>query len=151
VRYGDLFGEVWTTPALDGAAVWLPPARTTLTPWRMLRAGMFAVPLRLSWRVLGRLARIESIVASLHQQHAPSAHWYLSQLGVEPAHQGQGIGGALLRPMLSRLDAQGLACYLETMDPANVPFYQHQGFTVAAQVNVPEGGPSIWAMLRSSS
>jgi GNAT superfamily N-acetyltransferase len=149
LRDGDHSGEVWTTAALSGAAIWLPPGRTTLTLWRILRAGVLVVPLRVRWDILRRLTRTERMVASLHRQHAPATHWYLAQLGVDPARQGQGIGSALLHPMLIRLDTQGLACYLETMNVANVPFYQHHGFRVVAQASLPGTRLAVWAMLRS--
>src|SRR5579863_6062759 len=39
VRYGCLYGEVYTTPQLDGAAIWLPPGATTFTFGRIARSG----------------------------------------------------------------------------------------------------------------
>jgi ribosomal protein S18 acetylase RimI-like enzyme len=149
VGYCLRYGEVFATPALTGAALWLPPGSTTPTPWRMVRAGIFVAPFQASWRLLGRLAAVEGFVEALHRRHAPPLHWYLSQLGVEPAYQGRGIGGSLLRPVLSRLDSLALACYLETMNGANVPFYRKWGFAVVAEARPAEGGPHTWAMLRA--
>ncbi|HKT37862.1 MAG TPA: GNAT family N-acetyltransferase [Ktedonobacterales bacterium] len=149
VRYALRYGEVYTTSGFEGAAVWLPPGRTTMTPWRMARAGMFAAPLKMPWPVLRRLARVGSRVTALHERCAPGPHWYLSQISVEPSRQRQGIGSRLLAPMLVRIDAAGLPCYLETENPANVTFYQHHGFRVVAEDAAPGGGPRIWAILRT--
>ena len=148
VRYGHQFGEVYATIAGEGAAIWLPPGATTFTAGRMLRAGMFAAPLRLRWSALRRLAAMGGRAARMHQRYAPRAHWYLAQIGVEPESQGQGAGSALLRAMLSRIDGAARTCYLETSKAANVDFYSHHGFAVVATSTAPQG-PGIWAMLRA--
>ena len=150
-RYGCRYGEVYCTPEYTGAAIWLPPGQTAYTLWRMLRAGMFAAPLRMPWPVLRRLARVESQAGALHERYtnATGPHWYLAQIGVEPAYQRQGIASRLLRPMLARIDAAALPCYLETENAANVAIYQRNGFEVIAEDAVPDG-PRIWAMARQA-
>ena len=40
--------------------------------------------------------------------------------GVDPAHQGQGAGGALLRSRLTRVDQEGAAAYLESSKTGNI-------------------------------
>jgi len=149
VRYGCRYGEVYSTAECTGAAIWLPPGHATYTLWRMLRAGMFIAPLRLPWPVLRRLAAVEGRAQRLHERYAPRPHWYLAQIGVEPAFQRQGIASRLLRPMLARMDTAGLPCYLETENPANVALYERYGFQVAYEDVAPDG-PHIWAMLRGS-
>jgi hypothetical protein len=37
---------------------------------------------------------------------------------------------------------------LETSSEPNVRFYQRLGFAVTGQVQVPDGGPRVWAMRR---
>jgi ribosomal protein S18 acetylase RimI-like enzyme len=147
VRYGCRYGEVYHTPDYTGAAIWLPPGQTAYTLWRMLRAGMFVAPLRLPWPMLRRLATVESRAQALHERYTPGSHWYLAQIGVEPALQRQGVASRLLRPMLARADAAGLPCYLETENPANIGIYQRYGFQVVAEDAV-VNGPHIWAMVR---
>jgi len=150
VRDGCGYGEVYTTPGGEGAAVWLPPGRARRTPWRMLRAGMLAAPLRVHWSILRRLAAVEAHAQALYDRFAPEPHWYLTQLGVEPAQQRQGIASRLLAPMLSYLDAQALPGYLETENEANVAFYERRGFrVVAADASLP-AGLHIWAMRRAA-
>lgn len=147
VRYGCRYGEVYTTAECAGAAIWLPPGQSTYTLWRMLRAGMFVAPLRLPWSALGRMASVESRAQALHERYAPGPHWYLAQIGVEPALHRQGIASRLLRPMLARADAAALPCYLETENPANVSIYRRYGFQVVAEDAAPSG-PHVWAMAR---
>ena len=85
---------------------------------------------------------------TLHHRHAHEPHWYLAAIGVEPEYQGQGIGGALMRPILQRADNEHLACYLETHRESNVRLYQRHGFAVSELAEVPGHPIPIWAMHR---
>ncbi|MFH1626439.1 MAG: GNAT family N-acetyltransferase, partial [Pseudomonadota bacterium] len=78
-------------------------------------------------------------------------HWYLWIVGVEPQSQGKGYASKLLRPMLTRIDKDGLPCYLETLDERNVPIYEHLGFKVVDESTVPNTSITNWAMLRETS
>jgi len=149
IRYGQSYGEVYTTEPADGTAIWLSPGNTTMTLWRMLRTGMLAAPLKFGLAGFGRFMNIMDYAEKAHKQAAPGLHWYLLGLGVEPSRQGQGLGGALIQPILARADTEGLPCYLETVNEKNLPFYQKHGFKVAVEGQVPRGGPYLWAMVRA--
>jgi GNAT superfamily N-acetyltransferase len=69
-------------------------------------------------------------------------------LGVDPPRQGQGVGGALIAPVLAKTDAAGVPCYLETMKTRNVPFYRKHGFEVVVEDDLPGGGFHFWTMRR---
>lgn len=85
---------------------------------------------------------------ALHARVIPEAHWTLSLLGVDPAHQGRGYGTALLTDRLARIRAAGLPCYLTTGSVRNVAFYQRQGFQVIEHGLVPRSGLRFWALRR---
>ena len=70
-------------------------------------------------------------------------------IGVEPALQGQGVGGKLLQPVLARADASGLACYLETATLRDVQFYTRHGFQVVEEGDVPGADEHYWTMRRA--
>lgn len=148
VRYGCLFGEVYATPELDGIAIWLTPGNTTLTFWRMFRAGMLAVPFHVGLSVVQRMLPMVNYTEKLRHRLAPPKHWYLFQIGVAPERQGGGIGKALLDPVLARADAAHVSCYLETQTEANVRFYEKRGFRVMAEGGAPGDALPLWAMLR---
>jgi ribosomal protein S18 acetylase RimI-like enzyme len=140
----------WTTDDLAGAALWIPPGRSAsgvLDQLRMLPA-------------LGRLTgwgRLRAVSAALERledrrhQHVPTAHWYLSALGVEPERQGEGIGSALLAPVLAHADATGLPCYLETAVGRNVLLYERHGFDVVEELVLPSTDVHGWLMLRPAA
>lgn len=149
INYSFLYGEVWTTPSLSGLACWLVPGKTSATFMGMLRTGMFIVPLKFGWAGFKRFNDVISYTDIIHKQIITEAHWYLWGLGVDPAHQREGNGARLMLPILERADSMGQACYLETQNRANLPFYTKHGFEVASDGKSP-GGLQVWAMVRKA-
>jgi GNAT superfamily N-acetyltransferase len=80
--------------------------------------------------------------------HPQQPHSYLAGIGTDPPLQGTGIGSTLMRSRLIRCDAVGMPAYLESSKAANVPFYEHHGFTVTRELTIPGGGPTLWLMWR---
>jgi ribosomal protein S18 acetylase RimI-like enzyme len=168
LRYSLAFGEVWTTPGHDGVACWLPPGKTEMGGWGLIRAclgtfplhlllpvlpgsrpdGLAAVSLQRRWQFLKKLDHIEKELDRIHAEVTPGPHWYLLILGVEPARQGQGLGSRLIAPKLEQVRSTGLPCYLETMTELDVAFYRKNGFQVAREADLAPGGPHMWAMIR---
>jgi ribosomal protein S18 acetylase RimI-like enzyme len=72
--------------------------------------------------------------------------WILGMVGVDPDRQGQGLGRAVIAPGLVRADAEGAAVFLETQTARNVAFYESLGFDVLGEIDLPNGGPTHWAM-----
>ena len=83
----------------------------------------------------------------LHEHYAIGPHWFLATIGVDPAHQGNGMGSALMAPVLARADEQRMPCYLETHTADNVRLYERHGFRVMEHIENPTTVP-LWAMLR---
>jgi len=148
-RYGHLYGEVYTTTdRVDGAAVWLTPESPPIDRETAGRAGMAEMPQRMGQEPFQRLMTMKSHMDELRRRDAPEPHWYLWVLGVDPPRQGQGVGSALLQPVLARADGEGLPCYLETDKPVNVSFYRRHGFAVLVEDDLPGGGMHYWTMKR---
>jgi GNAT superfamily N-acetyltransferase len=149
VRYGHAHGAVHVTaPAVEGCAVWLRPGDSDFVPERGATLGLADAPRLLGTDGLERFGRTMAHLGELHHELAPDDHWYLMILGVEPVRQGQGLGGALLQPVLREADAAGRRCYLETQKAGNVPFYRAHGFAVLRETDIPGDGPHLWLMTR---
>ncbi len=149
-RYGHLFGEVYTTTGkVDGAAIWLPPGSPPISGERVIRAGMAEMPQKMGAEPFQRLMVMKRTNDELRGRDAPEPHWYLWTLGVDPPRQGQGVGGALLQPVLARADGEGLPCYLETDKDINVPFYRRHGFEVLVEDDLPGTAFHYWTMKRA--
>jgi ribosomal protein S18 acetylase RimI-like enzyme len=150
MKYHLLFGEVYTTPNVNGVAAWLSPGRTEYTMWRMARTGM-ALPramMRFPSDARQRAMEMMSAMEKTHKRLMPHPHWYLSVLGVAPQCQGQGLGGALLEPVLAKADATGMPCYLEAAVDTNVTFYQKRGFEVVHEDMAKGLDLKTWMMVR---
>ena len=137
-------GHSYANDDLTGAALWSPPGG-----WRLSRAQ----ELRLApsyLRLLGprRMRTAARAFSVIEAGHPDEPHWYLSVLGVSPAHQRSGIGRSLIEPMLERADRDGVPTSLETFKAENVPYYERFGFEVSREDDVPGGGPHMWAMVR---
>ena len=129
----------------QGAALVLPPGH-----WR----APFAVQLRHGagfTRAFGpRLPLAFAVLTALerrHARHVPGPHVYLPYIGVVPAAQGQGLGTALLAPVLERCDADGVPAYLEASSPGSARLYARLGFETVETVR-PFGAPPIELMIR---
>jgi len=151
-RYGTRFGEVHGTPErVRGVAVWLPPGASSVLPERLEEAGFVDPAAVLGETALERFGSFMEHAEALHARDMSAPHWYLMILGVDPPHQGRGIGGGVIQPVLTRADADGLACYLETAKERNLPFYRKHGFEVVHDGPMPGGGPRFWTMKRPAT
>lgn len=148
VRYSLQYGIVETTSPENGIACWLPPGEVNFHYGALLRTGWLPIPFQSGLHNYARMFDNENYTHLIRLRACPGMHWYLWALGVEPARQGQGIGGTLLAAGLEHVDAQGLPCYLETHNPRNLPIYRHFGFEVFEEGEVPGHGLRFWGMRR---
>jgi len=142
VHYGVLHGEVYATSRnLEGVAVWMPPDYP----------GGFSIVPEVSKDALERMMYFGSEVYTVRQRHVPAAHWFLEFIGVLPEFQGKGCASILLKPMLARIEQERLPCYLDTEVEENVAIYQHHGFKVVEDKEIPGTEIRSWGMLREDS
>ncbi len=141
------YNEVYTNENITGIAAWLAPGISLPTLSREIRAGFVALPFTFGWTAFRRLIAIDTCARALHHKYVTEPHWFLATLGVDPAHQGKGIGSAILQPVLDRADQDRTLCYLETHRPENVRLYERHGFEVTELYQSAKLLP-IWSMLR---
>jgi ribosomal protein S18 acetylase RimI-like enzyme len=144
---GGKFGQVYTTPSTSGVAVWFPPGHTELSLWGLLSNGIIP-PFKVGLTALRRFLTLMDFASQVHRTYVPQKHWYLLVLVVDPASQGQGMGGRLIQPILTKADAEGLPCYLETTNPQAVPFYEKYGFKTIYHGRIPGSNVSFWGIKR---
>ncbi len=140
LRYMAPQEEVYVTDDLSGAAVWTLPDRWHVSLRETGELARMMLNRRLPTLLRG-LLRLETA----HPQ-GPS-HFYLAVLGTDPPRQGQGMGTALMQPVLELCDREGLPAYLESSKERNIDFYSRFGFRVKGEVQLPKG-PKMWPMWR---
>ncbi|OHB72274.1 MAG: hypothetical protein A2V70_10415 [Planctomycetes bacterium RBG_13_63_9] len=148
VRYSLLYGDVYTTPGLEGLSAWLPPGRSSMSLLGLARSGLLWTRCTLGRAAFRRFWRFLKLVEELKRQVAPPRYWYLFLLVVDPAFQRQGLGDTLIRPGLERADRDGLPCYLDTTKRENLEYYQRHGFELAGHKVLPQDEVNVWAMQR---
>jgi GNAT superfamily N-acetyltransferase len=140
-------GEVWLCEndggSVIGAALWLLADRQVPpSAWVMVAAT--------EAEMMGeRRPFAEQAAAATRSLRPATPHHFLASLGVLRTERGRGIGSALLAPVLERSDRDGVAAYLETSAEDNLRFYSRLGFEVIDKVQLPGGGPPVWALLRT--
>jgi GNAT superfamily N-acetyltransferase len=122
-----------------GVALWLPPG-----------AHPNGEALEKVFRDTARPEHLEDLLATfekMEQSHPDEPHWYLPMIGVEPNGQGKGLGGALMRHVVTRCDREGVLAYLESSNPRNITLYERHGFEVMGKIQV-GAGPIVTPMRR---
>ena len=88
------------------------------------------------------------MLAAMQEHHPSQPHWYLLYVGAAAERRGQGIGTALLEPVLQRCDQQGLPAYLEATTDRNRQLYLRHGFADRGELVLTPGGPVVRPMWR---
>jgi len=144
------FGNVYApTKNIEGVAGWLPHDKINLTNWHYIRHGALSVIIAAGKKGRKQLMRYSNLANKKHKQHANFPHMYLYNLAIDPRYQGKGYSSRLLKPMLAKLDENNLPCYLETGE-RNISLYEHFGFEVIEQIDLPEFDNDVWLMMRYS-
>ena len=138
-----------TSLQLEGVIIWAhSDIRAKRTFWRILTSGAIWQAIKIGRKALRKMQAFDQYVERKHKELAPAKHWYLAVLAVDPQHQGKGYGSKLLNEMLSKIDEDGLPCYVETEGEKNVSMYQRFGFKVIDEFTVPNTTEKLVAMLR---
>jgi ribosomal protein S18 acetylase RimI-like enzyme len=136
--------EVYVVGDGRAAALWSAPGAWKLQPTEVAREVRDVV--RAFGRRTGRALGVQTQMESLHPKEPD--HWYLGYLGTRGVDQGNGLGSAMLRTVLTQADRDGVAAYLESSCERNLTLYRRHGFEVVEEFSALGKGPSIWRMWR---
>lgn len=121
--------------SLRAVAVWYPPGEDEISPeahpaYDALVHGLLDAD---------AAAALERAGEQFADARPSEPHAYLTLLGVAPEARGGGYGMGLLRAALARYDAEGIATYLESSNPANDARYERLGYRPHAMVELADG------------
>jgi ribosomal protein S18 acetylase RimI-like enzyme len=138
-RYGRPIYGAFRDGRLAGVAVTFAAGRYPPPAWTFIRF----VP---SFLAAGPGSIVRGLRTSSVQDagHPPDEHVFLWFLAVDPAHQRRGVGRALLTRVFEDAEAP---VYLDTANPANVPYYASFGFEETGRAAMPRGA-TMWFMRR---
>ena len=133
---------VFVAAGFEGASLWFPPGTKNDED----ALGQFV----LETVAPERLAAMGTLAEQMQEHRLEEESWYLPMIGVDPLHQGKGIGAELMRRVLDETDRAGLPTHLESSNPANIPFYQRLGYEAAGKIQPTEEGPILTPMSRAA-
>lgn len=138
-------GDVLTNDDLSGAALWTAPGS-----WRMTARENLRMALPMTRAVgPGSVAQRLRTLSVIDRHHPREPHWYLMIIGADPTRRGQGIGSALMEPVVGRCDDEGMPAYLESSKEENLAFYHRFGFEVTGELQIHPDCPPMWTMWRN--
>ncbi len=104
---------------------------------------------RLKDAVGAHLERFEILDEQFDAHHPTGVrHQHLAILAVDPCHQRQGLGRALLLDRHRVLDERGTPAYLEASDQANQDWYHRHGYRDHGDPLALPDGPFMYPMMR---
>jgi len=138
---------VLRTAGFEAVSIWIPPDGTEFSAESEER-----LPDVLNELVASRASDVAELLRRFGEAHPRRApHYYLSLLGVGDEHRGRGLGMALLKENLDRIDTERMPAYLESSNPRNNPRYEALGFVPVVSFCAPGGGPVVSGMWRASA
>jgi hypothetical protein len=148
IRVSEAYGEAFITPSADGAALWIRPGGVAAS-LRMLRDELQQLPVKLRTASVRRSVRVGACLERIYERLGRRPHWHLLTLGVSAGKERETTAAALITPVLSRADSEGLSCSVETFEERDLPFYERHGFRIEGSGRISASGPNFWVMMRA--
>jgi hypothetical protein len=149
VQYAERWGEVYTTEErIDGLAIWLPPAPHQ--PVGLARGGaalLTALTAELGPDDTFRLVGIGMRLARARRRAIDRPHWHLVTVVANP-HHVEPVSEALIQPILTRADAEGIPCFTASARAQQVLFFVRHGFQAVRDDLLTPRGPRVWSLVR---
>lgn len=137
----------FATSGFETIAIWIPPDGTEFSD-----DGEAKIPELLKKLVGSRASEVAELLNRFERAHPRAEpHYHLSLFGTRNDHRGRGIGMALLKENLIRIDAECMPAYLESSNPANNHRYESVGFVKVVSFEAPGNGPEIAGMWRKAN
>lgn len=148
--YRSMFGDaimISTDAAIDNLIVLCPPGYRGIPTMRFLRSGGLATVFGLGLGAMKRSIAFEKNAVAVRNRYSDDKTWYLMTFAVRAGKTHQGLGSAILRPILEWMDKNHYSVYLETDKAVNVEMYEHFGFQVVDICMVPGSQIKQYGML----
>jgi GNAT superfamily N-acetyltransferase len=145
-KLGLPHGACDVTTGYESVALWRPPGAWHIPFHQYITNGAAFVDIF----GLGGAMQVMGAMDVIEKRHPREPHWYLQAIGTDPARQGKGYGGVVMRRQLALADAAGAPAYLESSKEVNIPIYKSFGFDLTGEIKLP-GGPTLWPMWRPAA
>jgi len=144
-KLGLPHGACDVTNGFEAVALWRPPGQWHVPFYQYITNGPEFLNV---FGIRGALHAM-AMMDIVEKHHPKEPHYYLQVIGTDPAKQGKGFGGVVMRRHLAVADAARMPCYLESSKATNIPIYQSFGFEVTGEIRLPDG-PTLYPMWRKA-
>lgn len=134
----------------NSAAVMIPTSEDHTGVIKYIFSGGISLIFNMGLASSLRMLRFEDFAGNIKSKYATKNCWYFYVFVTMPEYRGKGIGTKVLTNIIEFLDNRQEDCYLETLSPSNVQYYERYGFELKETVEYPEGNFTIHAMLRTA-
>ena len=151
--YRSMFGEaimISTDSEIDNLIVLCPPGYRGIPTMRFMHNGGLITACRVGLGAIKRSIAFEKNAVAVRNRYSDDKTWYLMTFAVRAGKTHQGLGSAILRPVLEWMDKNHYSVYLETDKAVNVEMYEHFGFQVVDICMVPGSQIKQYGMLRAA-
>ena len=148
IKYCLKHGVVLSTSNMKGISLWYPPKNVFISIWKSIKNSSLSLIFKIKWKNLHILRKNDDFSEDLHKKLIPYPHWYLSTIGIDPKHQGKGIGRRMLSFMINQVAKDHKTIFLETNSEKNVKLYKRFGFQILHKVLTPRTNIYHWSMIR---
>ena len=148
IKYCLKHGVVLSTSNLKGISLWYPPKNVFISIWKSIKNSSLSLIIKIKWKNLHILRKNDDFSEDLHKKLVPDPHWYLSTIGIDPKHQGKGIGSRMISFMINYIAKDHKIIFLETNSERNVKLYKRFGFRILHKVLTPKTNIYYWSMIR---
>ena len=151
--YRSMFGEaimISTDSEIDNLIVLCPPGYRGIPTMRFMHNGGLITACRVGLGAIKRSIAFEKNAVAVRNRYSDDKTWYLMTFAVRAGKTHQGLGSAILRPILEWMDKNHYSVYLETDKAVNVEMYEHFGFQVVDICMVPGSQIKQYGMLRTA-
>lgn len=135
----------------NSVLIYIPPRCKEPGLLSNLKAGVIGMVFKVGLLRSARLLRFDLEAQKIARQYRTADDGYLFAFATRLDKQGQNYGKPLMNALLRYLDATGQGCYLETLKPENVEFYERFSFSLKEQKPIKSGNLTLFAMHRSKS
>jgi GNAT superfamily N-acetyltransferase len=144
---GVATGTTWVTDDVTAVAAWEPPAGAP---------GTDPVPADVAAALAREVPRLHDVrwpvitatdaLVSAARPDAP--HWWLTSVGTRPSARRQGLGAAVLAPVLQRCDTERVPAATAVHTWANVRWLRRLGFVVAETTDTADDELPLYVLIR---
>jgi GNAT superfamily N-acetyltransferase len=147
VRLTLALGDGVMTADGDAVGLYLPPG-TDIGEDDLVRCGLAELLGTYGAQTGDQVGRFLATMGQLEHASVPEPHWRLFFVGVHPRSRAKGLGVALVDEIGERAERDGVPVYLDTVASGCVAYFEHRGYRVVGEAEVPDSDLRAWGLRR---